>query len=470
MLSGINPPLQRIEIERLYLTQIALVPDQENDQKFRINPTRSNSYRTRQHDRALWEDVFPHFSAIIQADGTPWTHGNLFLLDRILNIPGTKDGTISGIANDLVHFINEISKNGIGYLDFSTRKLKLPTYQYHRLLSEAMDLGEGEASTAKKRLGSVRAFYRWLKKENIIDPSLRLWEETTFYQSFTDDRGQTYSKAATRTDLTFKVEKNEDPTDAYIEDGGKLRPLIRDEQKALVQALIHLKNPELLISFLIALTSGARIQTVFTLPKSTFTFERAANEGELVPVRIGKGTNIDNKNNKPMTLLIPKWVFLMACTYAKSERYVKRCHTAKTKHPLSEMDYLFITKSGSPYYTATKDTKIIESRTLPKGEAVRLFISRQLLPCLRQYHPKFRLSFHDLRATFGMNLLEDKLDQIKPTNGNYDLALRYVQQRMGHARLETTERYLKYRDKLKILTHTQSEFESYVQSLCTDPA
>jgi integrase len=134
------------------------------------------------------------------------------------------------------------------------------------------------------------------------------------------------------------------------------------------------------------------------------------------------------------------------------------------------MDYLFITKSGSPYYTATKDRETIKSRTLPKGEAVRLFISRQLLPCLRQYHPKIKLSFHDLRATFGMNLLEDKLDQVKPTIGNYDLVLRYVQDRMGHARLETTERYLKYRDKLKIFTHTQSEFESYVQSLCADPA
>ncbi|MCY1552129.1 hypothetical protein D9M68_885060 [compost metagenome] len=67
-----------------------------------------------------------------------------------------------------------------------------------------------------------------------------------------------------------------------------------------------------------------------------------------------------------------------------------------------------------------------------------------------------------MRATFGMNLLERLLNNPLHTVHS---ALTVVQQRMGHADLEVTMRYLNYRANQRIYNETQDAYEQALMEL-----
>jgi integrase len=94
-----------------------------------------------------------------------------------------------------------------------------------------------------------------------------------------------------------------------------------------------------------------------------------------------------------------------------------------------------------------------------------------LLPHIRRENPAFPdFGFHDLRATFGMNLLETLLGYIDEKNekerskGGKDFigsmwALEQVQERMGHADMKTTMQYLNYRRNKQWRAKIINEYE-----------
>lgn len=57
--------------------------------------------------------------------------------------------------------------------------------------------------------------------------------------------------------------KSNDDYSEYIDDSGKLRPLPKDEQVALIQALKAIGNTEMTLAFFLALATGARLHTAF---------------------------------------------------------------------------------------------------------------------------------------------------------------------------------------------------------------
>ena len=79
-------------------------------------------------------------------------------------------------------------------------------------------------------------------------------------------------KSFISTDLTcsFRTVRQSNEYSEYINDSGKLRPLPKDEQQALVESLKRIANTEMTLAFIFALTTGARLQTVFTLRRKHF--------------------------------------------------------------------------------------------------------------------------------------------------------------------------------------------------------
>ncbi|MDZ7901136.1 MAG: hypothetical protein U5L01_00695 [Rheinheimera sp.] len=105
----------------------------------------------------------------------------------------------------------------------------------------------------------------------------------------------------------------------HIVDGGKLRPLSKIEQENLVKALIDIGNPEMTIAFLIALTSGARIQTVFTL-RLKHIIELNTNDFGEIPISVGMGTGVDTKFQKKMSIYLPTWLIRKKLRHMQAQR------------------------------------------------------------------------------------------------------------------------------------------------------
>lgn len=178
-----------------------------------------------------------------------------------------------------------------------------------------------------------------------------------------------------------------------------------------------------------------------------------------------------------MTLLIPNWLAQDIKIYINSEQARQR--RQKSNYGDSDENYVFLTKFGTPFYTSkVEQQELIEKikasdsfslkLKLYEGEAVRSYLKVILLPEIRLIDPKFQgFKFHDLRASFGMNLLESQLKYL-PEGYNQMTSVEYVQARMGHNNISTTLQYLNYKSRLQWRSKIQHEYESslmrYVRS------
>ena len=95
------------------------------------------------------------------------------------------------------------------------------------------------------------------------------------------------------------------------------------------------------------------------------------------------------------------------------------------------------------------------------------FITRQIIPELRTRDKGFSFRFHDLRATYGVNLVRNEMAKVKQMESNvsnirgpyYFDILSKVQERMGHSNRLTTERYLKWSEKDDFYMDIQNRYE-----------
>ena len=78
---------------------------------------------------------------------------------------------------------------------------------------------------------------------------------------------------------------------------------------------------------------------------------------------------------------------------------------------------------------------------------------------------KFDFSFHDLRATFGMNLLDKLMPLVDSKELKLSHALIHIKERMGHSSFSTTEKYLNFRERHKIKEQAQDNYETYIMEL-----
>lgn len=234
-------------------------------------------------------------------------------------------------------------------------------------------------------------------------------------------------------------------TDIIIDDG-VLRPLLFEEQEVLIKALIDINNPEMLFIFLISLLTGARLQTVLTLREENF--ERYPGTLEyIIKIKIGGKSNIDTKYNKSNIIYIPRLLYLNIKNYLNSERYKNRATKFNIKNEQKTFRYVFLTNRGIPYYTSKKDKNNYWYRKAPNGGTVRTFISNELKPILKKYDSLKNFKFHDLRASFGMNFIDENMPDVIEGKISITQLMSELMQLMGHSEFRTTERYLNYRTK-----------------------
>ena len=160
----------------------------------------------------------------------------------------------------------------------------------------------------------------------------------------------------------------------------------------------------------------------------------------------------------------------MLQTYTLSQRArTRRERAAGGDH---EDQYLFLSVRGSPLYRSKTDAQAFDAsntlRHAKVGQGVRQFITDYVIPWVRtncKGAADFHYRFHDLRASFGMNLTEDQLALVSQGHITLAQAREYVKTRMGHESAATTDLYPNHRHNLKMVRQVNDDYADHLKSL-----
>lgn len=392
----------------------------------------------------------------------------MYILSRLEGKVRPVMRTYTGIAGDLAAFRQFIDEYKIDWTTFEKNKLRRPTYRYNAYLELAIDAQEIAATTARRRMGSVVAFYRWLQHEGVLSPEHPPWKESDRFVEFSGAQGARVTKRVKTTDLSIKVPKAADPYTMEIDDGGKLRPLPEDEQRWVLEALLARGNTELTLIHLLALLTGARIQTVLTFRVGHVLPQVDSTAQAEVRIPIGRGTGIDTKDDKRMVLHVPVRLYAALARYAQSKRALTRRMRAKGGDTVHQ--YLFLSARGAPLYEdKASAAEYDDENTLrheKAGQGVRQLMTDYIIPHVRAHHnPQFKYRFHDLRASFGMNLTDEQLKLVAEGKITLHQAREFVKSRMGHESAATTDLYLQYRGKLTFIRQVNDGYGDHLDDL-----
>ncbi|MCY1542504.1 hypothetical protein D9M68_782530 [compost metagenome] len=119
---------------------------------------------------------------------------------------------------------------------------------------------------------------------------------------------------------------------------------------------------------------------------------------------------------------------------------------------------------------AKADPQRREFKLRPTGSTVRTFIHERLIPELKSHGTSINFRFHNLRATFGLNLVEGLLDELEAGRISYLELIRHVADRMGHSNTEVTERYITYKKTRKLISISQKKLEGHLYQLISRAA
>lgn len=428
-------------------------------------------WRERQDGKSARWTTFPKFPLVLNADGSPWIPACLWLLDRAQAQP-LKLTSLASVAQGLKDYRLFLDELGLDWEDFSAiDKYNRPTYLYKTYLQDLVNAGTIRRSTASRRMSVIIGLYRFLMnhKRMRFEALNQPWVETSLGFRYRDSRGFSQVRQVISTDVSIRVYKHDDAWDDTIADGGKLRPLTTREQQCLIDALKDLDNPEYSLMHYVALLTGARVQTVLTLRVAGFVEPPARVKQWPCKLRCGPGTGIDTKRDiTGVYLSVPRALYERLHSYAMSERSRRR--RARSAMGEDSSNYLFLTRQGQPYYESKEDRNAARNsaetlrRSSAIGQNLREFISEQVMPQVRKTLPNFRYSFHDLRATFGMNWVDHVMGE-DGMKEKYLWAREQLRKLMWHKDPATTDHYLEYRRHLHQIQKAQADWSQHLVDL-----
>jgi hypothetical protein len=315
--------------------------------------------------------------------------------------------------------------------------------------------------------------YEWLHTEGLFAPANAPWVEINRSITYIDKNGCERTTQVRTTNLSISNPRVRDLKEDYIEDGGKLRPLPLEEQRAIIKSLIELKNTEVTLIHLCALLTAAREQTILTIRLKHLKRDLSEIIGNEVRIACGPGTGIDTKHNVNRVLRVPLFLYEQLQIYVASDRAKRR--RAKNVKGDTDEQYVFLTQHGKPFYDSREDRNcptasvrlLKSSRT---GQSLRTFITRRVLPLARSHlaQSSFQFRFHDLRATFGMNYVAYHSDPSSEGFQTLEETLGELQDIMWHQSIKTTLLYLNYERMRQRVDAAQEGWITNLKSLIAD--
>lgn len=433
--------------------------------------------------------TYNHFSTVLLHDNSPWEEANRFLIslikDKDFYIKPPSHQNLYRKALALKKFADFIVSENIDYKECNSRA-RSPLRRFRFELNEKVMRGGLSANTAKLYMSNLVKFYQYLISYEGVKFTFAPWEEKEHYISYFNAQGRGSSKAVKSYDVAKfpGTKRAEIETAAYegkIIDGGVLRPLDKEEQLILIDALKEIDHIEMTLIHLHGLLSGARKQTILTYRRSQFLGEPKPNQFGMVCLHAGGSSNSrliadckDSRNTSKSELIwVPVELYYKTQLYINSPRALTRLEKAKGKYESIKSDdqYIFLSKFGNPLYIGKADIYKGSFRQPPNGQALETFINKQLKPTLKRKGFQNHYKFHDTRATAGMNYVRFGLDLLNKTEADlskskvFEDIFRLVHKLLNHSSLKTTEQYLTFDGKFSLISEVQSSYEKHLKLL-----
>lgn len=385
---------------------------------------------------------------LIKSDKSLWELGNVYL-QHLLIEKSCRQSTLESVANNLIDFLRFLEHSGLDVLHLPNNVHERVTYRYRSSLLQRIRQSLTQPSTANGKIRSVKKFYEFCIANELFDKaSMRNLPYTEIERRFyiPSDYGSTFQIKVSSSDLAIRAPKRYISANEIL-DGGVLHPLNSNEQDIVKQYLRDTASREFQLMCYLSLFSGARIQTVCTIRVFNIKELKKKNPDKFddsYSLKVGKGTFIDTKNGTQQILKIPSWLVDELTAYSNSQVWKNRAKLSY--YGVSDNNYLFLTSRGAAYYTSLRE---IEDRLISKsirgfrnsrGLSVRTHIKQMIKKINKDEILVNPFSFHDFRATFGLNTLNTMIR----CGFSDDQALMYLKERMGHRNISTTMKYLEY--------------------------
>jgi len=340
------------------------------------------------------------------------------------------------------------------------------------------------------KMKAVSGFYQYLIEVRKISFPVDMLERSMSSRIIATANGGGYIMEIgyNRVDQEAKTQNQDD---GHIRDGEKMRPMTIAEQTIFERAILKFTHEELVLGSMIAITSMARKQTVYTLRLKHFIDNLPAGYDAVTlrhwrqnyllkidskgthDIYVGDGTGADTKNGKRMIITIDNWLKIAVIEYILSPRAVEyRNHALPQNSDLDQ--YVFLaydkkTMESTPYYHAHDDINLhnwLEQGKAKKtgngiDQAMKRFRDGPLAQeCTdRQLFP---IRFHDLRASGAMRFIDRNESLVDGGEITWPAVLTKLSKLMGHDSTTTTQRYLDFKHHYEQkLPQLQFEFEEY---------
>jgi integrase len=284
-------------------------------------------------------------------------------------------------------------------------------------------------STARSYMSAVIGFYKWMQKYGYIKNNDQ--NVVTHYTIGTVHRelnqhdmlahtrsgsGRTYD---TSNIMKMFPKKENTPTHK------KLKPMHPEHKILFDEHVLSLPKVAVFI-FRLCVNAGLRIDEAIHFPAHDIGKVDHCNL-DTVSIKITR-----TKGSKPRTVEIPIELYEELEIYKESSTRIKnlskRNELIQSGKELDAVDYLFISNKGIPY----------------SGNTLEAHFS-SLRKQIRKIDSTWYYRIHDLRSTFATFWL---WAESKERNVGYDYLMDELAVLMGHASTSTTEKYIKFMNKL----------------------
>lgn len=396
---------------------------------------------------------FPRMPVILQSNGLPWDIGNAYLIGQLEKPNISQMRTLTSRATHLKYYLQYLEDTGQHFLDLPKKYYERAPQKFSVFMKQALNDHDFSTEHLNNILSTVAHFYTNIRYESLVSESYIKNEPFTPVTKtiMTTNRvGLVRSIQAVTNDLKIKSSRSPSAQIGRIRDGGSLRPLSPKEQIIIGEAFKkNYASIELELMIRIALETGARQQTVCTL--SLGCIRNGDNSGADVIIKAGHRYKADSKGGRVNNLIFRKTLIDDLITYIDCQRAENRRNRENSFYADTNENYVFLTRSGNPYLTAQREIidrqdpeaawNINAPLMIPKnGQSLRNELKR-FISRIKREHPSFNdFTFHDLRATMGMNIVRAMRSKGYADAKIFDS----VRIRLNHSDIKTTELYLNF--------------------------
>ncbi|MCF7495737.1 site-specific integrase [Vibrio sp. L5-1] len=290
-------------------------------------------------------------------------------------------------------------------------------------LKEQYEEGKIAGSTARSYFSVVANFYIFHLDISTPFFSIPMEYEHIEINQFDDDvfahiAGRSKVKCVSKEKLDVSAQSKE----------GSLKPFTIKEQEIFFTKLKKHGSEEFLLICSLATLSGLRASEIADL--RTDMFASYKDDDLHFELELGAKVNHKSKQNSGLPVTIAGSAVKLLKSYHISSRYVNRLE--KFINNGGERANVFLTQRGGAYSQHTISTLFNQ------------FVHKYIYP----EYPDFSHDFHDLRVTFGVDVMNAALNVKNLSNSD---ALMLTKSQMRHKRIKDTLRYLSYFQKSKAL-------------------